>query len=77
MSFLALQLSRIPEVGRNVIDQTGLKGSYRFTFDWSAKTNPDETVFTAVKEQLGLALKPAKAPIDFLVIDHIEQPSEN
>ena len=26
MSFLALQLSRIPDVGRNVIDRTGLKG---------------------------------------------------
>jgi uncharacterized protein (TIGR03435 family) len=46
MSFLALQLSRIPEVGRNVIDQTGLKGDYRFNFDWSSKTDPDVSVFT-------------------------------
>ena len=69
MSFLALQLSRIPEVGHNVIDRTGLKGDYRFNFDWSSTPNPDMSVFTAVTEQLGLALKPTKAPIDFLVID--------
>jgi bla regulator protein BlaR1 len=30
-----------------------------------------------VKEQLGLKLKPAKAPLKVLVIDHIERPSEN
>jgi uncharacterized protein (TIGR03435 family) len=77
MSFLALQLSRIPDVGRNVIDQTGLKGDYKFTFDWSSKTDPDVSVFTALEEQLGLKLEPAKAPVDVFVIDHIEQPSEN
>ena len=77
MTFLALQLSRIPDVGRNVIDQTGLKGDYRFNFDWSSKTDPDVSVFTAITEQLGLSLKPAKSPVDFLVIDQIERPSEN
>ena len=77
MSFLALQLSRIPDVGRNVIDQTGLKGDYRFNFDWSSKTDPDVSVFTAIKEQLGLSLEPTKGPVDFLVIDQIERPSEN
>jgi uncharacterized protein (TIGR03435 family) len=34
-------------------------------------------VFTAIKEQLGLTLEPTKSPVDFLVIDHIERPSEN
>jgi bla regulator protein BlaR1 len=77
MTFLALQLSRIPEVGRKVIDRTELKGDYRFNFDWSSKPDPDMSVFTAVKEQLGLTLEPTKSPVDFLVIDHIERPSEN
>ncbi len=77
MSFLALQLSRIPDVGRNVVDRTGLKGDYQFNFDWSSKTDTDVSVFTAVKEQLGLTLEPARSPIDFLVIDQIERPSEN
>jgi len=77
MTFLALQLSRIPEVGRKVIDQTGLEGKYRFNFDVPSTTDPDLSVFTALTEQLGLTLKPTKAPADFIVIDHIERPSAN
>jgi uncharacterized protein (TIGR03435 family) len=35
------------------------------------------SVFTAIQEQLGLKLKSKKAPVDVLVIDHVEKPSEN
>jgi uncharacterized protein (TIGR03435 family) len=35
------------------------------------------SIFTAVREQLGLKLESAKAPVEILVIDHVEQPSEN
>lgn len=35
------------------------------------------SVYTAVQEQLGLRLDPAKAPVEGLVIDHVERPAEN
>ena len=34
------------------------------------------SIFTAIQEQLGLRLRSQKAPVEFLVIDHVEKPSE-
>lgn len=73
------------EVGRLVIDKTGLTGDYDFTADWvhdSPSASPENTpsgpsFFTALEEQLGLKLVPAKAPVPMLVVDHIEHPTEN
>jgi uncharacterized protein (TIGR03435 family) len=68
--------------GRVVIDRTGLKGDYAFTLTYdlprTAGGNADTpTVFTALTEQLGLRLESAQAPVDTLVVDHIERPSAN
>jgi bla regulator protein BlaR1 len=85
---LAALLGRQPEVGgRVVFNQTGLAGGYDFTMRWRREQAGAETAvsadsdepyyFTAIQEQLGLRMMPTKGLVDFVVIDHIETPSEN
>jgi uncharacterized protein (TIGR03435 family) len=70
---------------RPVIDQTGLSGSFDFSLEWTPEIDgtPDQgdeagtTFRAALKKQLGLKLEPTKAPVDILVIDHVEHPTEN
>jgi len=68
---------------RPVVDQTGLNGRYDFSIHFtkdethSADPNAPPGIFTAVEEQLGLKFEPTKAPVDVLVIDHVEPPSAN
>jgi uncharacterized protein (TIGR03435 family) len=114
LSMLAQMLSQ--QLGRPVLDQTGLEGNYDFTLKWTpgqgeqmlgmgpggigpgagkamagtglgerssqlASPPPPDmsgpSVFTAIQEQLGLKLESTKGPVDVLVIEHVEQPSEN
>jgi uncharacterized protein (TIGR03435 family) len=75
---------------RPVLDKTGLTGRFDFDLAWTpdetqfggrGATMPGDpnapNIFTAFQEQLGLKLEPQKAPIDVLVIDRVERPSEN
>jgi uncharacterized protein (TIGR03435 family) len=74
------------QVGRMIVDKTGL-GEKKFDFElkWTpddrraADASPDAgpDLFTAIEEQLGLKLVPSRGPVDVIVIDHIEKPSEN
>jgi uncharacterized protein (TIGR03435 family) len=88
-------------LGRVVLDKTGLKSKYDFTLQWTPDDSQDQmvkaaggpdgkppsdapppdasgpSIFAAVQEQLGLKLEAQKSPLDVLVIDHIERPSEN
>ncbi len=68
------------QLGRIVLDKTGLEGKYDWTLIWDPDPAPDSTnpsIFTALQEQLGLTLDPQKGPMETLVIDSVEQPSEN
>jgi uncharacterized protein (TIGR03435 family) len=69
-------------VERLVINKTGLEGSYDLTLTWT----PDKvrgtddngpSLFTAVEEQLGLKLEAGRGPVEVLVVDSAEKPSEN
>lgn len=83
-------LPALLELGRPVVDQTGLSGKFdyevNFTPPWKMPKQQGEgseldltgpTFSEAMKEQLGLKLKPTKALIQTLVIDHVELPSPN
>jgi len=83
MSRLADQLSA--QLQRVVVDKTGLTAKYNFQLSWSpddaGPPSPDVAappdIFTALEEQLGLKLQPAKEEMDTFVIDHVEYPTEN
>ena len=85
MFSLCLVLSN--QLDRHVVDKTGLTKHYDFKLEWvpenlqpggDAAPAPDgPNVFTALREQLGLRLTGEKGPIDLLVVDHAEKPSEN
>jgi len=66
---------------RPVVDQTGLTGRFDFTLEWSSDSNatdsPGPTFLEALRDQLGLKLTSTKGPIQTLIIDHVESPSEN
>ncbi len=73
MQLMALATDRV------VVDRTGLTGRFDIELEWS----PDQTatdqpsIFTAVQEQLGLKLESTRGPVEVLVIDHVERPTED
>ena len=75
---IAAALSRV--AGRPVEDHTGLTGSFDFEIAWAPEETPDSakpSLFTVLKEQLGLRLRPAKGRAQTVTIDGISQPSDN
>ncbi len=92
MELIASTLAAMPDgPDRPVLDRSGLSGTYDFFLEWTpqfdgpepgpgAPYQPDPTGLTfleALKEQLGLKLESQKGPVDVLVMDHVEEPSEN
>jgi uncharacterized protein (TIGR03435 family) len=77
---LAETLGRI--TGIPFWDQTGLQGKYDFAFRFSQDLNADPqtevpSLSTALRESLGLTIQKRRGPVETLVIDHLDQPSEN
>jgi uncharacterized protein (TIGR03435 family) len=67
-------------VDRAVLDETGLKGKYDFTLQFTPETTfgpATPSVLKAIEEQLGLKLESRESPVGVLVIDHVEQPTDD
>ena len=83
MDLFAKVLAR--EMDLPVVNHTNLQGIFNFKLHWTPdNARPadggaaqEASIFTALQEQLGLRLRTAKAPVEILVIDHVETPSEN
>jgi bla regulator protein blaR1 len=90
MERLAATIPTFGSVERPVVDRTGLRGTFDLTIEWTSEppgaAPPDPNVqpgtqgptfLEALREQLGLKLESAKAPLQILIIDHVERPTEN
>jgi uncharacterized protein (TIGR03435 family) len=87
VTVLAEELSKV--AGRDVVDKTGIAGRYDLKLRWTpddvsepkllngVAVDSGPSLFTALEEQLGLKLEPAKGSVQVLVIDHVEMPSAN
>jgi uncharacterized protein (TIGR03435 family) len=86
MSKLVGVLSQL--TGRKVVDRTGLRGQYDFTLSYApdhggggregsnistAADGFPDSVFTALREQLGLNLEAQKGQVEFIVVDHLDR----
>jgi len=84
MQAMADSLSHLMD--RLVLDRTGLKGSFDVTIDYEMESDAGDrpganitgpAMFSAFRDELGLKFEAIKAPVDVLVIDHADKPSEN
>jgi uncharacterized protein (TIGR03435 family) len=85
MSLIASALSSWGDLGRPVVDHTGLTGTYDFVMDYTPDPRPSYATIDsdgpgfqeALKQQLGLKLEAQRAQVEFLVLDHVERPDAN
>ncbi|HEY3839037.1 MAG TPA: TIGR03435 family protein [Bryobacteraceae bacterium] len=78
MAKLAELLSR--RVGAPVADLTETPGTFDFKLEWSIDGDPNDdqsALFAALQSELGVKLESRKLPVDLLVVDRAEKPSDN
>lgn len=74
MDHFAEVLSRLMDFP--VVNTTGIEGTFDLQIEWNS-ADAGRSIFTAIQERLGLRLASRKTPVDMIVIDHVEKPSEN
>jgi len=90
MSLIAASLTGIGNLGKPVLDRTGLTGKYDVLLEFAPDRRPAPGADTstpldssgpgieeALRQQLGLKLESTKGPVDVWVVDHVEHASEN
>jgi uncharacterized protein (TIGR03435 family) len=70
------------QLDRVVIDDTKIPGTFDFRLTWTPDLeqtvdSSGPSIFTALREQYGLELKPRRGPVEVIVVDRIERPSGN
>ena len=83
----AIQIEQLVSVlssllDRPVLDKTYLKGHFDLRLQFAPEGGPaadpeDPSLFAAIQEQLGLRLESIKGPVEVVVIDSVQTPSEN
>jgi uncharacterized protein (TIGR03435 family) len=81
------------QAGRAIVDRSGLTGNFVFELTWTPEQFANRetpavvngnaidpngpSLFTALQEQLGLKLDAQRGPVDVVVVDRIDRPTEN
>jgi uncharacterized protein (TIGR03435 family) len=80
--------STLTGIERDIRDRTGLSGTFDLSLEWSVVPDTVQAPITvqddmpprfleALKTQLGLTLSSTRGPVDILVVDNVERPTEN
>jgi uncharacterized protein (TIGR03435 family) len=77
MPEFAARLSDLSAFDRPVIDKTGIEGTFDIALSSAEAMRTDPSSIFAAIESLGLRLDNGKIPMEVLVVDHAEKPSEN
>lgn len=76
-------------LGRSVVDRTGVEGRFDIQVEWTpdqapagvdgvaSTANAAPPLFTVLEDRLGLKVESARGPVDVIVIDHVERPTDD